>query len=385
MTITRAYRSALDPTPLQQKQLLTITSAVRFVYNAALEQRQMLWSQWGKSISAFDQMKELTTARMTEGLEWLQEPPRNALNAAIQNLDRAFTATFRRIKAGETPGFPRFKSRSARAQGFKIFTSSRQEINAIHLPKIGRVKLHEHGYLPVGVTKIRSGAVVYDGHRWYVSLTVDEVIADPVATSTIVTVHLGLRSLAWLHIHRQIGEDTQEVYRCIENPHEFEKHLDRLRLLHRRLSRRQKGSARREDARQAVARLHEHIAAIRSNALHMLTTEIAQYRPKRIIIQDWDVIGMLAEKKYSRAIADASWGELRRQLTYKAQWKGAEIIEVPANYPASKRCSSCGAVKEDFPLGVLIYECSTCGFTIDRERNALLNLQAFTQIEERVL
>lgn len=372
MTITRAYKTALKPTRVQAERMRQIAGAVRYVWNAGLSQRRMLYSmQRKKSISFFDQCKELTSARAD--IDWLNAIPRGALNAALQNLDRAYSAAYRRVKKGERAGFPKFQGKWKR-YSFKFFSTATTTADTVTIPGVGIVRLHESDYLPIGRLKIASGAVTHNGIRWSISLTVEEEIPDPVTTASVVTVHLGLRKLAYVLTEGAATTWLEEI----EHPRTYELHLGELRRLSRALSRCKMRSGNWHRAKLALTKCHAHIAQIRRETLHEMTTEILKRRPARLIIQQWGVNEMLEERKLSRHIADSAWYEIRRQIEYKAKWRGAELTLVPHDFPASKRCSQCGNVLKAFPLSELIYRCAICGMTKDRERNAVDNLRQYT-------
>lgn len=386
MKIIRAYRTALNPTPTQRAMLRRQAGCCRYVWNAALSQRKLTYQSWlsndptgttkAPQLNLQSQGPMLTKVLQSGEFPWLRdEVPRAALNATLQNMDHAYSAFFRRIKNGEAPGYPKFKGRNGR-QSIKFFSSVRVEHDAIHLSKVGRVKLHEHGYLPTGTVVIKSGAITWEGRderRWYVSITVEEEIPDPTPTGDSVTVHLGLRKLAYIRTHHSDGTSTIEE---VDHPKAYENVVKRLRFLSRSLSRRKEGSARWHGARRRVNLHHQHVANVRRDIIQKLTTRIMQMNPRSIRVQAWGIAAMLEERKFSLRIADAAWGEIVRELEYKSKWIGAGWQLVSGTEPVSKRCSSCGVVDPNFPLGRKIFTCAACGMQKDRELNALDNLDA---------
>lgn len=393
--LVRAYRFRLDPTPAQQKQLREIFGQVRYVYNAALSQRIMYWERGRKRITEYDQMKELTVALKDPELNWLRQAPRMALNASIQNLERGYSAAFRRFKRGERPiGFPRYHGRH-KNQGFKFFTSvtidpgPSGKSQFVRLPKVGAVEIHwqhgNRGYPPTGKIKIQSGSVTYDG-RWWCSIAVAREPIEYESLCETVYVHLGLKNLAYLLIDYGSGREERRTLNVSDEVVITDLRAGRRRMaqkeadkvlarLQRSLSRRKPGSKRREKQKEKIKLFHMDIGDSRERNLHVVSNQIIALSPRRIVIQRWDVKGMLRQKKYSKKIAEASWSELSRQIEYKAKWRGMEFESLPADLKVSKTCSQCGVVDERFPLGKPIYECAACGMTKDRERNALDNLK----------
>jgi putative transposase len=150
--------------------------------------------------------------------------------------------------------------------------------------------------------------------------------------------------------------------------------LDRLRRLSRSLSRKVKGSRNRDRAKRRLARLHARIANIRRDGLHKLTTHVTR-RFHAIGIEDLNVRGMLANRRLARAIADMGFHELRRQLSYKAAWRGGQVVVIDRWYPSSKTCSCCGHLLEELALGARSWTCPACGVLHDRDINAAVNLK----------
>jgi putative transposase len=166
-----------------------------------------------------------------------------------------------------------------------------------------------------------------------------------------------------------------------ENPKALRKRLKKLARVQRKISRQKKGSKRREITRLQIAKLHFRISNIRKDAIHKATSQIVakskpqKLRPSACVIEDLNVAGMLKNRRLSRAIADVSFGELKRQLKYKCLWNGIELIVADRFFASSKTCSACGAVKSELTLSEREYICESCGIIIDRDLNAALNLQ----------
>lgn len=178
-----------------------------------------------------------------------------------------------------------------------------------------------------------------------------------------VGVDLGVTTLATL----STGEK-------ITGPKAHKALLDRLRRLSRSLSRKKKGSANRHKAKQKLARLHAKIANIRMDALHKLTTDLV-LNHSVIGVEDLNVKGMVRNKRLSRHIMDQSFGELRRQLAYKAKWYGTTVVVADRFFASSKLCSACGEKNPAVVLGVSSWDCPSCGVTHDRDENAAINLE----------
>ncbi|MEO3781659.1 IS607 family element RNA-guided endonuclease TnpB, partial [Micromonospora sp. B11E3] len=251
----------------------------------------------------------------------------------------------------------------------------------IVLPRLGRLKLHESARklarrLEAGTARIMSAAVRRDGGRWHVSFTVEVERAErtPDRPGSVIGVDVGITHLAVL--------STGEL---VPNPRHLATARDRLRRLGRALSRtsgpdrrtRRRPSKRWQRAANRLGRTHARVANLRRDGLHKLTTRLAAGHGT-IVVEDLNVIGMLANRRLARHIADAGFAEIRRQLAYKTDWNGGQLLVADRWYPSSKTCSGCGAAKAKLALSEREYHCQACGLIMDRDLNASLNLAALT-------
>jgi putative transposase len=192
-------------------------------------------------------------------------------------------------------------------------------------------------------------------------------IHDPIASyRPVVGVDLGILALA------TFSDGTR-----IENPHALKKDLRKIKRLQRVVSRRQKGSANREKAVRQLARTHLRVANVRKNALHQVTSQLAKTK-SAVVLEDLNVSGMVQNHTLAQAILDVGFSEFRRQMIYKGQWYGCQVILADRFYPSSKRCSQCGHIQATLELGTRVYICEHCGLMIDRDLNAAINLQQLT-------
>lgn len=293
--------------------------------------------------------------------QWYYECSKSAPQEALRALRTAWDRCFKK-KAG----VPRFKKKG-RADNFtlegavKILGGKR-----IQVPKIGVLKTDER--LPQVTTK--SVTISRTADRWYISLRFDasaslgvKVIPTNLDKPVpIVGVDLGVKVLATL--------STGEVFEGAKSYRRYEQKLSRLQYLCRH---KQRGSSNWKKAQQKIARLHQKIANIRSYSLHKLTSYLAKNHGK-IGIEDLNVSGMLANHKLALAIADMSFFEFRRQLTYKCELYGSSLVVVDRWFPSSKTCSGCGTKKETLSLSERVFKCDCCGLEIDRDLNASINL-----------
>ena len=359
-TVKRAYKYRFYPTD-QQRELLNRTfGCVRYVYNRALAERNRSWFQDGKRIGFAETCRMLTAWKKEPESAWLQDVSNVALQQGLQHLQHAYLNFW-----GKRAKYPTFKSkRKSRASA--TFTTSGFSY------RDGQIKLAKtdepldivwsrplpDGATPSTVTVSRDAA-----GRWHISILVEETIETLPPTSARAGVDAGITALVTL----STGEK-------ITNPKHEKTDRDLLAKAQRRLSKKAKGSANRAKAQLKVARIHARIADRRRDLLHKLSTRIIREN-QTVVIEDLAVRNMVRNRSLARAIHDASWSELRRQLEYKADWYGRTVIAIDRFYPSSKTCSACGRITSSMPLNVRSWTCP-CGATHDRDVNAAKNILA---------
>lgn len=366
MLVQRGYKTEIQPNNKQKTLLAKNAGAARYAFNWALNLKKQAFEKKEKIPNAIELHRQLNELKKEE-LPWMYEVSKCSPQEALRNCDTAFTNFFRRCKQKKKgkKGFPKFKSKKNGLGGFRLTGTIRVSDTHIQLPRLGKLKLKETGYLPTEA-KILSASVSERAGRWFVSIQVEEEIHPPTKTKNEVGVDLGIKTLA-----------TVSDGELFDNPKVLRSRLERLQRLSRRLSRKVKGSKNRKKAARKLAKLHYRIACIRRDTIHKITTHLTKTKSK-VVIEDLNVSGMMKNRKLSRAIADLGLFEFRRQLEYKGKWHGCEIVVADRFFPSSKQCSSCGRLKNNLELADRVYECG-CGLNIDRDMNAAINLGHYRQ------
>lgn len=357
----KSYRTELDLNNKQRTACLQHAGAARFAYNWGLRRKQEQYAATGKSPSAIDLHRELNALKKTD-FPWMYEVSKCAPQTALRNLDKAFDGFFRRCKQGAAKkGYPKFKSRKRGIGSFTLTGAIHVKDRSVQIPRLGVLRLKERGYLPVGVPITRA-TVSEQAGRWFVSVSTDE---DPSREcgNEILGVDVGIAALATL------SDGTR-----FENPRAMATARQRLRILQKSVSRKQKGGKNRKKAVQRLARQYYRVACIRSNAIHQATNVIAK-RTSVVGIEDLHVKGMLRNHRLAGALSDAGMAEFLRQVEYKVKWAGGIVVKADRWYPSSKTCSECGYVIEKLPLSVREWLCPECGVVHDRDINAAINLK----------
>ena len=364
--VRRAFRYRIYPSHAQQTKLNNTLALCAELYNAALQERRDAYTIAHKAIHYKDQQNQLPEIKALR--PELNTVHSQVLQDVLRRLDKAFDAFFRRVKEQKgKAGYPRFRSRSR----YNSFTYSQSgfgiENGKLRLSKIGRIKINLHRPIEgeikrktfflktLTITRTATG-------KWYACFAV-ECEPEPLPTSfEAVGIDVGLEKFATLSTGEQI-----------DNPRFFRAEEKNLAKAQKKLSAIPKGSSERKKQRKVVARIHERIANKRKDFAHKESWKLAN-RFSIIVFEALNINGMLKNHCLAKSIADASWNQLVRYTTYKAEGAGGRVVEVnPRN--TSKMCSGCGELIEK-DLSVRVHDCPGCGLILDRDHNAALNILA---------
>ena len=362
----RAYKYRIYPTEEQKVLLAKTFGCCRFVYNWALNLKIEAYKQEKKSIGNVELTNRMKRELKTEH-EWLGEVNSQALQSALRNLDTAYKNFFRDT---HTVGFPRFKSRKNR-QSFQCPQHCSVDFGkgTVSIPKAKDIPAVLHRRFK-GTVKTVTVSMTPSG-KYFASVLVDTAIQElpvsPIQGDTALGIDLGIKSLA-------VCSDG----RTFDNPKNLQHSLDRLALLQKRLSRKQKGSANRNKARIRVARLQEHIANCRKDNLHKITHVLTHDSQVRTLcMENLNVKGMQSNHHLAQAVGDASFGMFLTLLEYKCRWYGVNLVKIDRFAPSSKTCGQCGYVYKGLKLSERSWTCPECGTHHDRDFNAACNIKEF--------
>jgi putative transposase len=367
MKVVRGYKTELDLNNEQRTACLKHAGANRFAYNWGLARSKEVYRASGKRPTAIDLHRELNALKRTD-YPWMYEVSKCAPQEALRDLEKAYKNFFRRVdlksqgKWRGKLGFPKFKKRCLAIGSFRLTGSIKVESDAVQLPRLGRLRLHEHGFIPTD-GKILSATVSEQAGRWFVSVQMEVEQEQPTPTATsAIGVDLGIKTLA-----------TMSDGSRVDNPRALKHAEMRVIRLERQKARRKLGGKNRKKTRLKLAKQHAHVANIRKDASHNLTTNLCKNHAL-VGIEDLHIAGMLKNHKLAQAVADTGMGEIRRQLEYKASRSGVHLVVIDRWFPSSKMCSACGWIDEDQDLSDRVFICQECGLVIDRDLNAATNI-----------
>lgn len=358
----KGYKYRLYPNQDQANKIDTSINVCRFIYNLALETKIRAWQSAQKNLSAFDLCYQLP--ELKDAYPWISDVDSQAVQAAVKKMNAAFSGFY------QGKGFPKFKSKKGK-QSFQCPNGIRRinwENRTLTIPKIINIPIvlcrkFDGKIKTITISKTSTG-------KYFASILVETSSAVlekvPVNPKTTIGIDVGIKSFA-------ITSDGRSF-----EPNRFLKNsLQRLQCLQRRASRKKKGSSNRKRANLKVALLHEKITNQRVDYCHKVTTQlIRDNQAESFVIEDLAVANMLKNGKLAQAISDVSFGEFFRQIKYKCEWYGKNLIVVDRFAPSSKRCSKCGKINDELTLADREWTCE-CGAHHDRDLNAAKNIKYY--------
>ena len=388
--LKRAYKIEINPTDDQKSKIHQTIGVSRFIYNFYIAHNKEIYEKEGKFVSGMDFSKWLNNEYIpnNQDKKWIKEVSSKATKQAIMNGDKSFRDFFKKAK-----GFPKFKKK--KNQDVKAYfpknnkTDWTLERHKVKIPTLGWVRLKEFGYIPVN-SIVKSGTVSQKADRYYVSILVEE---------TAIKISNGNTGIEiFNHNNEGVGIDLgiKEFVIC-SNGNKFKNinKISTVKKVEKKLKREQRKLSRKYESLKIrnkkekggnvtsqniqkqvvkVQRLHQRLANIRTDYINKTVFSIVKQKPSYITIEDLAVSNMMKNKHLSKAISSQKFFEFKTKLMSKCKQNNIELRIVDRFYPSSKTCSNCGKIKKDLKLSDRIYKCD-CGFTIDRDLNASINLK----------
>lgn len=375
----KSFKVRIYPTKPQEALMWKHIGSCRFIWNYMLSEQERLYGLGERHLSAFDMINLLKPLKNDGEHEWLYEVSNTSLQIACQDLDKAYKSFFKKQS-----GFPKFKSRKRSKSNYPICaTGFYFSEGKVQIQKLGKVKYKTDFDLPQGRdAKFSNPRISFLNGKWILTFGMECENQTPELTEKKVGIDLGIKELAVVAI-----DNESAVFHNINKSRSVRKLKRKIICLQRSISRKyeqnrigNKYVKTNNILRQEIKlrRLHARLSNIRSNYIHQCTHYIVSKLPCRVVMEDLNVSGMMKNKHLSKAIQEQCFFEFIRQMKYKCEWNGIEFIQVSRFYPSSKTCSNCGCIKHDLKLSDRTYSCSECGFVIDRDLNAAINLMKYS-------
>lgn len=384
--ILRVYKTEINPTKEQADKIRQTIGVCRFIYNLYLAENKRRYENGEKFFSYVDFSRWLNHNYLKENPDklWIKDVSTKSVTHSVINANTAFKNFFKGLSK-----YPRFKKKDKSDVKMYFVRNSAKEIiecerHRIKIPSLGWVRLKEKGYIPTNHNThiIKSGTVSYKAGRYYVSVLVEEMQLQKEKLNDFgIGIDLGLKEFAVL--------SNERIYNNINKTQKIKKLEKKLKREQRSFSRMYESYKKRkvrdetctkfnyEKQKLKVQRLYHKLNNIRTDYINKCISEIVRTKPSYIAIEDLNVSGMMKNKHLSKAIRQQKFYEFRTKLIAKCKELGIELRLVDRFYPSSKTCHNCGCVKHDLKLSERVYKCPECGFTIDRDLNAALNLRDF--------
>lgn len=386
MLMTKKIR--LKPTPEQEILFKKSAGVARWAYNYFLSERERVYKEYldngntgKKTISEGEVRKYINNVLKPTTHNWLNEVGSNVMKQAVKDADIAYKNYFKGIG-----NKPRYKSKKNCKLSFYVnYESLSKKNGGFHGEKIGFVKTSEPLPTIPNDTKYSNPRITFDNKYWYLSVGYEVPDVNTELTGESKGIDLGVKDLAICsdgsvykninktrrvkQLKKRLKREQRKLSRMIENnicgyvgnrKPIFKKPLEKCKNIQKQ--------------KHVIQIINRNLTNIRNNHLHQTTTKIVKTKPSRIVMETLNVKGMMKNKHLAKAIAEQKFYEFKRQIEYKCQRYGIELVEIPTFYPSSKICSCCGYIKIDLKLSDRVYKCSHCGLVIDRDFNASLNL-----------
>lgn len=374
----------LIPNNVQQTKMFQTAGCARFAYNWAIAYETQNYESGGKFFSDVELRRIFTQMKHQEEYDWLNSASTNATKQAIKDACLAYKRFFQ-----GNAKHPRFKSKHHAKPSFYVDTD-KIEISETHVKlekiadskrknraKANWVRLAEHNRIPTNV-RYSNPRVTFDGLHWWLSVGVDVPNSADTSTNQGIGIDLGVKDLA-------ICSDGY-TYKNINKSHKMKRLVRKKRRLQRKVSKKYYKNRKGErycktrniiKSEKQLLRVSRKLTNIRHNYLHQVTSEIVNRKPKFIVLEDLNVKGMMKNRHLAKAVQEQGFYEFYRQMEYKSAWNNIQLIMADRFFPSSKTCSCCGAIKRDLTLKDRIFICPECGFTIDRDLQAAINLAKY--------
>lgn len=375
-----AKKIRLYPTKEQEELFWQFASTARWAWNEALAYRIARYEANGSNTTVQQGIEHIQDLKHNnKEYEWVKSVPEAITKQSIKDLDKAYKFFFE-----NGFGKPKFKKKGKCKTSFYQRTDNFHQVDDIHI-KITGIKSYVKIKKCAIPNKVSNTRVSFDGKYWYLSYTYEmqEQVNNGIAT---IGVDLGIKDLAIL--------SNDNVYKNINKTQEIKKLEKQKKQLQRQVCRKYETNKQGKKfiktnnikkLEQKIRLLDRRLTNIRNTYIHEVTKDLVRTTPKKIVIEDLNVKGMMKNRHLSKAVSNQCFNKFRQYLTYKCQLYGIELDVADRFYPSSKMCSCCGNVRKQLSLSERVYKCKECGIEIDRDYNASINLSRYNKDWKKIV
>lgn len=376
----RSFKIRLFPTKEQEELMWKHINGCRYIYNLMLEKQINNYENNEKYLSSFTMNKMLTIIKRQNDLTWLNEISARSLQIVCSDLNRVFQRFF-----NKTGGFPKFKSKKRCKSAFPVKAQTLYFIdrNDLRIENFGKIKYKTDYVFKYGLRQIKAlnARISRTNGKWMLSFGMECENQAPILTDKPMGIDLGIKETMVV----AYGNESI-IFHNINKSKKVRELKKRIRNLQRVISRRYEANRVGKKyiktnniikLENKLRKLYARLNGIRYNYIHQCTHKLISLLPCRVVMEDLNVMGMMKNRHLSKAIQEQCFYEIIRQMKYKCEWNGIPFIQADRFYPSSKTCSCCGAINKRLTLSDRTFICPECGFAIDRDYQAALNLMRY--------
>jgi putative transposase len=369
-----ALKVRLEPNNEQNTKLFGSAGTARWAYNWTLGRQIENYKNGGKFIKDKDLRKELTQLKKTKEYSWLNNYSNNITKQAVKDACEAYKKFFKKLS-----NFPKFKSRKKSKPAFYQDTEKiKFKDGKARIEKVGWINLSEKTRIPEDA-KYNNPRVTFDGLNWFISVGVEIEQEEVELTNESIGIDVGLKDLAVCSNIKKPFKNINKTSRVKR----LEKKKSRLQSkVSKKYLKNKKGGSYVKTSNiikleKRIKKVCNCLNNIRNDYRHHTITEIVKTKPSQIVVESLNISGMMKNKHLSKAIWQQGLYEFKKILKYKSEKYGIKFIEADKWYPSSKICSNCGEIKTKLSLSERVFKCECCGFSLDRDKNASINLSRY--------
>ncbi|MEE1434856.1 MAG: transposase [Ruminococcus sp.] len=382
----KGFKVRLFPNEVQTQLLWKHINVSRFVWNYALAEQLNRYKNGEKYLNKYGMRNIFIELKQSKEYAWLKEVSAHTIGNICIDLDKAYASFFTKIG-----GKPKFKKKNKCKNAFPVRCETVYFINnCVNIEKVGKIKYQSDKELPQGrnICKFTNPRIVFENNKWILSFGMECENQAQKLNDFSVGIDLGIKELAVVAYN-----NNHKVYKNINKSKRVKTLKHKLVHLQHKVSRKYETNNRHKvyDAKwyksngilkteEQIRKICNQLSNIRKNYIHQTTHKIISLLPKRVVMEDLNVKGMMKNKHLAKAIAEQMFYEFIRQMKYKCEYNGIEFIQVDRFYPSSKTCHKCGCIKHDLKLSDRTYICPGCGEITDRDLNAAINLANYSKV-----